>query len=514
MDDGKRCCFIMGAPRSGTTWVWGLLSSHPDVHTITGNELGTIKELTSETGLFLKQKEQNKNISLFEEKLKKLNSKEILIEKTPKHTLFYKKILQLYPKTTIIYIDRNCRSIINSMMQTSFIKNTNTVEKCIIKLKPYIKIKEEILELENTFCIQYELLLKDTFAEVKKLLNHLKLNDNNEIIQQMIKENYQQSKIERVDVYRKGERDSWKWEMNSDDVKIVNQSVKLNILIANYEMVNFFGGTQTWTMVMKKALSELGHCVDIVGLKKGYNVHFKDHIKPLKKYYDILIANGNKTLSFFADKADIKIFVSHGILPKLEQPVLGADIYLAVSEEVADNLKRLGFDCKGILRNPIDLHKFTSAITTNKKLKNIAFFCRRRVFPFIKEIEKDFNVIQVGHPPIYNTQQALLGSDLVVALGRSVYESMALGKNVVVSGNNSGRSGVVEMMDGFVTPDRFLEYRKNNCSGRYNSIEVTCYKQFKEELDFYHEKYSVINRELIAEYNDANKIAKQLLNII
>lgn len=284
----------------------------------------------------------------------------------------------------------------------------------------------------------------------------------------------------------------------------------MRILIANSEMENFFGGTQTWTITMVKALRELGHIVHFTGVNKKINPTFQNDFEPLIDSYDLLIANGNTTINAFKGKAPVTIFVSHGILPKLEQPVQGADIILAVSEEVEQNIINKGFRCNGIIRNPIDIQKFSTSNKV-KEIKTVGFLDRRRKFPFLKEIENRYNVIQIGNPPTTKIKEELDKCDVVVARGRGIYEAMALSKNVIVSGNNSGRAHRLEIMDGYVDNTTFFEFRKNNCSGRYNNINVNKVELFLNELYKFNLEQGEKNRKLMEENNDSRLIAKKLL---
>jgi hypothetical protein len=172
----------------------------------------------------------------------------------------------------------------------------------------------------------------------------------------------------------------------------------MDILIANGEMERFYGGTQTWTITMVKFLRELGHNVHFTGVNGVINPVFLSEYQPLIKKYDLLIANGNIAFNKFKNISPIKILILHGILPQMEQPVGGGDILLGVSEEVANNITKKGFKCDGIIRNPIDLDKYTTSNPV-KEIKTIGFLDRRRQFPFIKELSKKFNIIQIGNPP-------------------------------------------------------------------------------------------------------------------
>jgi len=56
MIDGSKLIFIVGIPRSGTTWVHSIISSHPECRLLLPEMLGMKKVRdTRETGLFVAQ---------------------------------------------------------------------------------------------------------------------------------------------------------------------------------------------------------------------------------------------------------------------------------------------------------------------------------------------------------------------------------------------------------------------------------------------------------------------------
>ena len=287
----------------------------------------------------------------------------------------------------------------------------------------------------------------------------------------------------------------------------------MKILIALYEFEHFYGGTQTWSLTMYHALRNLGHTVYFFTHKIKINEAYKNLPFAHNTKFDLILCGSNITLKDLSEFKGKKVFVSHGILPPLERPVKGADVYIAVSEEIAANCKARGFAIHKIIRNPIDCDKlYLSACRS--ELKMIAFFDRRRNFAFVDEIKKcGLEVLEIGRPPILKPEDHIMKADLVVARGRGAYEAMAMGKNVIVSGNNSGRSNV-ELMDGFVDNEAFFKFRQNNLSGRYNQIQVSSIDIFLKEIEKYNQKQGTLNRDLIFKYNNSTKIANQFLELI
>jgi hypothetical protein len=139
---GDNLVFIVGSPRSGTTWLQRLLATHPRVQT--GQEsrlfnyLGSQLRLWREdlasatvigrsgTGLacYLTEAEffaiQKKYLAaLLKPMLRHLQPGQIFLEKTPDHALFVPEIVQLLPAAKIIHIVRDPHDVVASLLAAS-----------------------------------------------------------------------------------------------------------------------------------------------------------------------------------------------------------------------------------------------------------------------------------------------------------------------------------------------------------------------------------------------------------
>lgn len=257
-----------------------------------------------------------------------------------------------------------------------------------------------------------------------------------------------------------------------------------------------------------------------LALKKlGHDIYFFAHLPRLNKIYkglqfvhdgvfDLILCSSNTALNDIREIKGKKVFISHGIIPALEQPIAGADIYIAVSEEVAENCKARGFAVTQIIRNPIGCERFPY-VGCSESLKSIVFIDRRTGFRFINQLKNhDFNIMDTGRPPVIDTRLYIRDADLVISRGRNAYEAMAMGKNVITTSVGS------ELMDGLITENSFLEFRKCNCSGRYKNIPITSVSVLLDEAQKYNQAQGLINRELILEHNDSMKIAGQFLELV
>jgi hypothetical protein len=101
-----------------------------------------------------------------------------------------------------------------------------------------------------------------------------------------------------------------------------------------------------------------------------------------------------------------------------------------------------------------------------------------------------------------NVEDYLLWADMVIGLGRSVYEAMACERNVIIYDYMGG--------DGFVTPESILQFRKKNCSGRTNRIAYSP-EQLRAEMSKYDPTIGPQLRAYILENNNIEIIAQEYL---
>jgi hypothetical protein len=270
----------------------------------------------------------------------------------------------------------------------------------------------------------------------------------------------------------------------------------MKILLTNY-ILGGTTGSETWTATMQRELELLGHTVQAV----------TDAMNEPDEY-DLAIINHNVCLKTVGHLTCKKIFTSHGVIPDLEQPIAGADIYVAVSEEVQQNLAEKGFTST-IIRNGIDTEKFKPLQPTEEELTSVLFSsnypsqaqntiaeaCRMKgmVFRRIGGINRTTGVVE-----------AINAADVVIGLGRTAYEAMSCGRNVIVYDYNGG--------DGFVTPETIIDYRTNNCSGRKHRQQYTAH-DLATLFDMYQQSLGTQLREYIIEHNNIKKTVQEYLRL-
>jgi hypothetical protein len=232
------------------------------------------------------------------------------------------------------------------------------------------------------------------------------------------------------------------------------------------------------------------------------------------KDLDICFINHTTTVAkALKNKIDeSKIYqICHGTTPSLEQP-FGSPIekYISISEEVQEHLKNKNYESL-VIRNGINTNKFTPT-KSNKELKNILSLSQSDRFnTFLKKIcDKNgwnFKSHNKFTNPVFDIQDTISESDLVVSLGRGAYESMSCGKNVLVA---DWRPYQKPMMDGLITPDNIEEIITTNCSGRKYRKEVN-EENITQEIRKYSTTLGEYNREYaLKNLNIINQIDKML----
>ena len=140
--DGANLVFVVGCPRSGTTWVQRLLASHERVRTgqesdvfdtYVGPQLRAWRrelEVTSSgrggvgLGCYFRDAEflrilKRYTLELLEPMIGRLQEGEIFVEKTPSHVLFVPEISELLPAARFVHVLRDARDTVASLLSAS-----------------------------------------------------------------------------------------------------------------------------------------------------------------------------------------------------------------------------------------------------------------------------------------------------------------------------------------------------------------------------------------------------------
>lgn len=297
----------------------------------------------------------------------------------------------------------------------------------------------------------------------------------------------------------------------------------MRILVSNNHL-HAIGGSETATYTLAAELYRLGHEVDILTKAEGIvsdklTKEFDMKVNEVSGTYDLCLLNHNSTVRWvlenLKDQDRSKIIQTcHGVVPGLESPHGSKDIkYVGISAETFQMIKAKGLDPIGIVHNGIDLDRFYDAGKFDSVSSILSLSHSRPFNVTLQYIANRLGVKLVCRNkfanPIWEIENVIAESQLVFGLGRSAFESLAMGKSVFVG---DGRNYMGGKMDGIISEDNIESYLTCNCSGRYSNIIPTA-EIIMREID----KNLVIennSREIAEEFFDIKKQVQKYLKFV
>ena len=177
--EGTKVVFIVGMPRSGTSLIEQILSSHKKIYG--AGELSFLSEIIEEK-INLKKNDYTDLPFKYVNFLKKFNYKEeYLIDKAPLNFKWIGFILNFFPNCKVIHCKRNPIDICWSNYKNLFSSDKLNYSYNFSNLSSYYKHYENMmlywsgLYKDRFYEIEYETLVKNKDEEVKKIINYLEI---------------------------------------------------------------------------------------------------------------------------------------------------------------------------------------------------------------------------------------------------------------------------------------------------------------------------------------------------
>lgn len=212
---GENILFIVGSPRSGTTWLQKILGSHPSVVTAQESELFTsfigpsIRHFDSQlnspsgrggTGLpcYLTTEQFEALMREFfyrvVSRVKDYSDKKLFVEKTPSHALVIDVVHRVLPAARFIHIVRDPRDVAASMIAASKSWGSNWAPKNIFSAARmwghHVRSAEKKLgfvQERQKLTLRYEDLKAAIFDKTKEILDFVGLDAQDKIVNSIIK---------------------------------------------------------------------------------------------------------------------------------------------------------------------------------------------------------------------------------------------------------------------------------------------------------------------------------------
>ena len=226
---GHNLIFIVGCPRSGTTWLQRLLASHPKVQSgeeshvfsmYVGPQLRVWKSQRSSHLLegqrhlvgppaYLRDREfvsilRDYACRLLSPVLEKLDPDELFVEKTPSHALFMSEIRELLPEARFIHLVRDPRDVVASLLAAAKTwgadwapKSATAAAEMWVEHIHAVQEAARSLSKDTFHEVNYEKLSRFPEETLKNISKFLDLNWNDEGIRAAIEANRAESMRDR-----------------------------------------------------------------------------------------------------------------------------------------------------------------------------------------------------------------------------------------------------------------------------------------------------------------------------
>lgn len=290
----------------------------------------------------------------------------------------------------------------------------------------------------------------------------------------------------------------------------------MKILVGTHHLKKT-GGTENFTFALAVELKRQGHEVEYFAMERGEIAEKfeKEYIPYMQgENYDLVLANHNSVCRHLAGvlKPTKIVQTVHGISSALEEPSCVADEYVAVTEEVREHLLNKGIHSTVIL-NGIDCERFRPKRKLSQQPQKVLSLCQsKKANRFLekccKRIGAELICCNKYKENVWNIEESIQEADIVVGIGRSLYDAMASGRPVVSYDYRSYMGKAYG--DGYLTEENIMESLHNNCSGRRYKRQFSV-NEFVRELQKYRPEDGTWAREFALQHLNVENAAKQYL---
>lgn len=297
------------------------------------------------------------------------------------------------------------------------------------------------------------------------------------------------------------------------------------ILVTNTAYSNC-DGSETWTFCLVNNLKKLNHDVNLFinekinkngllfkkTLENGIEIY---DVNIPKKKYNLILANHTDTINKLLEYYNKNIIIQtcHGIYPELEQPVLELNHFVSVSKEIQEHLKIKNIDST-LIFNGIDCERYSCKNKINDKLQTVVSLVKDQyALKIINSVCNELNLNLIHSRNKFNVEDEINKGDLVITVGRGIYEGLSCGRNVISYDCRSYYTNI-PMGHGLLTSIESIENGlKDNFTGR-NEKKFLSKEQLKNEILKYDKKYGIIGREYILNNLNIKKNIIKYLSLI
>ena len=229
--------FIIGMPRSGTSLIEQILSTHSKIYG--AGELNYLQKIIDKSGL----EKPNNMKNYFSEirkyyysQISKISNNSFIIDKLPSNFRWVGFIIKAFPEAKIIHIERNPMAVCWSNYKNFFLDtglDFNLTQKDVAK---YYSMYSNLMNFWNSkyknkiFNLNYEIFVQNFEENTKKILSFLDLRWENQLLEYQ-KTNRPVTTASHQQVRGKIKKNtSEKWKIYSNYLKVMQETLtSLNI---------------------------------------------------------------------------------------------------------------------------------------------------------------------------------------------------------------------------------------------------------------------------------------------
>lgn len=261
--------------------------------------------------------------------------------------------------------------------------------------------------------------------------------------------------------------------------------MSMKSIVLGQDKFEFIGGTTTLLADLSVSLVKQGYKVYYWSTDFGKHSITEEWFQAhnvemyLGQPVDLAITCQQTATMFFLNKCKV-LQLLNSKFTSLEYPVPGA-LHISVSHEIGDFVKQKFGEETSVILNGIDLDRYKPNGELNK-VPRVFSICQgddSLLKQACIELGYKFNSVpkNVGSR-IWNVEDYIKDSDIVVGIGRSAMVGMACGK-CVISWDNRNLNPNTGC--GYIKPEKFYEYSYSNLTGRgYPPIDTV--EKLKNEL--------------------------------
>lgn len=182
--------FIIGMPRSGTSLLEQILSSHSKIYG--AGELNYLQKIIDKIGLEIPSDPSKYFLEIrkyYSDEIHKISNSHFIIDKLPSNFRWVGFILKSFPEAKIIHIKRNPMAVCWSNYKNFFIDTGLDFNLTQKDVSIYYSMYSNLMDFwslrfkNHIFDIQYENFVKNFEADTRKILNYLNLQWEDQLLQ-------------------------------------------------------------------------------------------------------------------------------------------------------------------------------------------------------------------------------------------------------------------------------------------------------------------------------------------